>query len=110
MLETLLLASDTEERCGVLLKDGSIVEIENLAEDKENSYDMNPAPIVPLLEADAVAATWHTHPNGDCNLSGEDYKGFLSWPDLEHIIIGRRDGEVIVTRYRIEDGLVLTCD
>ena len=108
MLETFLLPSDTEERCGLILKDGSIVEIENVAEDKVNSYRMNPVGVLPFV--DDLAGTWHTHPEGDPNLSGEDYSGFLAWPELEHSIIGHRNGQVVVTRYRVQDGLVVQCD
>lgn len=110
MLETLYNHDDTDERCGLVLKDGSIVEIENIAEEKTNSYDMNPAKVLPYLDAETIAGTWHTHPRGDPNLSGADYLGFLGYPDLEHSIIGWRDGEVVVTRWRIQDGLVVACD
>jgi len=110
VLETLYKPDDTEERCGLILKDGSIVEIENIAEEKTDGYDMNPAAVLPFLEADLIAGTWHTHPGGDPNLSGEDYAGFLAYPDLEHSIIGWRDGQVTVARYKIENGLVIACD
>lgn len=108
MLETLLRPHDTEERCGVVLKDGSVVEVKNIAEDPTNSYRMDTAEVLPLLED--VVGTWHTHPDSDPNLSGEDYMGFLSWPNLEHSIIGRRNGQVVVLRYRVENGLVISCD
>jgi len=109
-LETLYRHEDEEERCGLILKDGSIVEIENVAEEKNNSYDMNPVAVLPFLEADLIAGTWHTHPRGDPNLSGEDYLGFLAYPDLEHSIIGHRSGQVFVQRYRVEKGLVIACE
>ena len=108
MLETLLQPGDTEERCGLILTDESIVEIENVAEDKVNSYRMNPVGVLPFV--DNLAGTWHTHPDSDPNLSEEDYAGFLAWPDLEHYIIGRRSGHITVMKYRVEDGLVLACD
>lgn len=108
MLETLLQPGDTEERCGLVLKDGSIVEIENIAEDKTNSYKMNPEGVLPFL--DHLAGTWHTHPDGDPNLSGEDYSGFLAWPDLEHSIIGLRDRKAVVQSYRVDKGVVIACD
>lgn len=110
MLETLLKNDDTVERCGLILKDGSIVEIDNIAEDPTNSYEMNPEQLLPYIEADTVASTWHTHPSSDPVLSGADREGFLAWPDLGHCIIGRRDGGVAVARYRVEDGFVLACN
>ena len=109
MLETILLSDDVSERCGLLLTNGEIVEITNIAAEPEVSYEMDPVEVLPYLKAGTIASTWHTHPTGDPNLSGDDYAGFLMWPDLGHAIIGRRDGKVIVNRYRVEHGLVISC-
>lgn len=92
------------------MKDGTIVELENVAEDKENSYEMAPESVLPFLETGEVVSTWHTHPNGDPNLSGEDYAGFLGWPDLSHIIIGVRGGQPAMVTYRVDNGLVMICN
>lgn len=108
MLETLLQPDDNEERCGVVLKDGTIVEIENLAEDKTNSFRMNPSAVLALL--DMIEATWHTHPHSDPTLSGDDHACFTAWPGLIHHVIGRRNNEVKVLTYRVEGGLVVECD
>lgn len=110
MLETLYDHNEPNERCGLVLKDGTIVEIENIAEEKTDGYEMNPVAVLPFLEADLIAETWHTHPKGDPNLSGEDHDGFLAYPDLVHSIIGWRHGAVTVTRWRVQDGLVIACD
>lgn len=110
MLETFYNPKDTEERCGLVLKDGTLIEIENVAEEKTDGYDMNPLAVLPFLEKDLIAETWHTHPGGDPNLSGEDYSGFLAYPELVHNIIGVRAGKVTITRWRIEHGLVIACD
>ena len=110
MLETLYNHEDLSERCGLVLTDGTIVEIENIAEDKTNSYLMNPEAVLPFLKDELIAETWHTHPKGDPNLSGEDQQGFLDYPDLVHSIIGWRNGAVTVTRWQIEEGLVVGCD
>jgi len=108
MLETLLQPDDVEERCGFILNDRLIVHVKNVAEDKSAGYEMDPTEALEYL--DEATATWHTHPDTDPNLSGEDYSGFLSWPDMEHVIIGRRAGKVVVARYKIENGLVIACD
>jgi proteasome lid subunit RPN8/RPN11 len=110
MIETLLRKGDTEERCGLVLKDGTIVDIPNIADDPKTSFEMDLEAALPYLDGDDVAATWHTHPGTDPNLSGEDYSCFLSWPDLEHVIVGMRDGKAAVSRYRVEQGLVISCD
>lgn len=110
MLETLLRKDDVDERCGVLLKDGTVVELANLADDPRKSFEMDLEPVLDHIDADAIEAMWHTHPDEDPTLSGDDHSCFLSWPDLEHIIIGIRDGNVVVLRYRVEQGLVIECD
>lgn len=109
MLETIYDPTYPEERCGLELSDGSLIEIENVAEDKANSYDMNPVAVVPFLDAGVVAGTWHTHPAGDPNLSGEDRSGFLNYPHMVHSIVGLRNGVVTVTRWKVQDGLVISC-
>ena len=108
MLETLLQPNDIDERCGFVLDDGSIVEIANVSETPAASFKMDPVQVLEHL--DRVKETWHTHPDTDPNLSGEDHSGFLAWPDMVHSIIGRRGGEVVVTRWRVEEGLVIGCD
>ncbi len=108
MLETLLQPTDVNERCGFVMKDGSIIEIANVAKDPREGYEMDALEAIKHLKD--AAATWHTHPDTDPNLSGEDYSGFLSWPDMEHIIIGMRNGSPMVLRYKIEQGLVVGCD
>lgn len=108
MLETLLQPGDKEERCGIILKDGTIKELPNVADEPHLGFKMSPKALLPLLED--VAATWHTHPDTDPNLSGEDYVGFLSWPDWQHHVIGLREGKVVVETYRVENGLVIGCD
>lgn len=109
MLETILKSGETAERCGLLLKDGTIVEITNVAADPEQGYEMDAAEALPHIKSGAIEATWHTHPQTDPTLSEDDRVGFLMWPDLEHAIIGIRDGDVKVMRYRVEHGLVLVC-
>lgn len=109
-MNEILLPDDTEERCGLVMADGSFVEIKNIAEDPVGTYDMDPQAALPLIQSGAVVGTWHTHPHGDPSLSGEDHTGFKAWPDLEHYIIGRRDGEILTLKYRVENGLVLVCE
>jgi proteasome lid subunit RPN8/RPN11 len=86
------------------------MEVENIDPNPETGYFMRTDTVIPLIENDMVAATWHTHPDSDPALSGEDYIGFLNWPDFRHYIIGIRDGKPAVVCHYIEDGLVLICD
>lgn len=100
-LSKYLLPTDTEERCGLVLKNGKSVEVENTAVDPVTSFEISPAEMI--KKGRKVAATWHTHPGQSANLSHEDYAGFLNWPNLTHYIVGT-DG---VRAYRIQDGLIV---
>lgn len=103
MLETLLQPNETVERCGLILRDGSIVEVQNVAQHPEQSFEMDPVAVLPHLK-DAVS-TWHTHPDSGPVLSGADYKGFLLWPNLEHAVVS----PLGVKRYCVREGIVEEC-
>lgn len=110
MYATLLQPGDTVERCGLILKRGKTVEITNVAAEPETSFEMSPDEIFPYVKKGNIIGTWHTHPQSDPNLSGDDYYGFLCWPDLFHVIIGMRDGKVTVERFTVDNGVVMRCD
>lgn len=110
MLETLLQKGDTEERCGVVMKDGNAVELQNVAGDPAGSFEMPSKAFLELVKTGEVEATWHTHPKSSPVLSGADYETFLNWPDLKHHVIGMEKGEVVVLTYIVDDGVVITCD
>lgn len=110
MLETLLQKGDVKERCGVVLNDGTVVEIENIAEEPAKGFEMDPVQFLEQLKTGNVDRTWHTHPDGPPVLSGEDYTTFLAWPSLKHSIIGIDEGKVTVMTYHTEDGAILPCD
>lgn len=106
---SLLTPEGTPERCGILTKDGEILELTNCHDDPLRGFRVSPLDII--THFDNAVATWHTHPGADPNLSEEDYAGFMQWPDLEHHIIGVRDGQPLVIRYAVEEGvLVNLCD
>lgn len=77
-----------------------MIELTNLADDHLDSYAAEWAETTP---PEAVASTWHTHPNGSANLSVADWKTFVSYPAMEHIIIGT-DG---VRFYGVHNGAVI---
>ena len=89
------------ERVGFVLLDGSIVEVENIAEDPENGFDVKPSDMVAY--ASVASATWHTHPGSHNNLSVKDYNAFKSWPQLDHYVIGKNGTRC----YQVVDGDVL---
>lgn len=89
------------ERCGFILTDGSIVEIENVAPEPQHSFLAKGEDVLRYI--DEVAATWHTHPGGTSNLSVGDADTFKFWPDCLHHIVGE-DG---VSTYEVRNQVVM---
>ena len=93
--------NEPQEKCGLILLDGTIIEVENVHPEPERGFKI---PAAKLAEYDDdLYGTWHTHPRDTANLSEEDYKGFSQWADLRHFIIGI-DG---VRCFELEAGLVV---
>src|SRR3546814_11024753 len=90
---TTLFRSSALERCGFVLRDGTVVEITNVHDEPERGFRMAPARVLEYVDNPDLVGTWHTHPGGDPNLSQEDYAGFLHWPALEPLIVGTLDCE-----------------
>lgn len=94
--------SDTgPERVGFILHDGKVVELDNICSDPENGFEISAEDII-QYEKD-IKATWHTHPDATSNLSVDDYKAFLNYPDLDHYIIGRGKN---ISCYYVSDGKI----
>ena len=98
--------SDTgPERVGVVLADGSVVELKNVHPEPLNHFAVSTQDIlVWLLRADVVG-TWHTHPGKDANLSVDDHRAFANWPKLRHHILGC-DG---LRSYEVDDRGLIRC-
>lgn len=110
MLETHLQPTDKYEKCGLVLTDGTVVEIKNIANDMVMGFLMDPVEVLPYLTEGRVAGTWHTHPKGSAVLSGEDQEHFLAWPDLTHYIVGWNGNTPEVSSYKVVEGAVVKCD
>lgn len=80
-------AREGNERVGFIYGK-QIVEVRNASENPLVGFFIAPEDIIKHTDELKSWATWHTHPNQDCNLSGEDHKMFMQWPDLVHFIIG----------------------
>lgn len=103
-LKRKLRANDTEERCGLVLKDGSVFQVPNVHPEPTRGFAI---PGADLLEnEEQLAGTWHTHPASSSILSQDDYRGFSQWPDCIHYIVGQ-DG---VRAYRVNDGVIQEVD
>lgn len=96
-------APEGDERAGFIMTDGSIVEVRNIAENRQDDFLGYPDDIVKYCD-DAVGS-WHTHPGKDGNLSVKDYYNFSAWEDLYHCIVGS-DG-VRTYRYDTEKKAVM---
>jgi proteasome lid subunit RPN8/RPN11 len=104
-LKRKLRVHDTTERCGLVLTDGTLVEIENAHPEPEKGYRI---PIVAIQDYyETLAGTWHTHPYEDALMSQDDYLGFSQWPGLHHYIIGKDGVRCFVAD---EKGLVREAD
>lgn len=84
------LWDEVVERCGVILKDGTVVEATNIHKTPENNF-MIGSDFLDDLDLDNVSCFWHSHPSNDLNLSLSDYENFLKYPDHIHRIYSAFD-------------------
>lgn len=75
------------ERCGVILANGDVLEIENVHPNPADGFAMP----VEVLNVKEVVATWHTHPRTGPNLSVADYRAFQGFPRLRHYVVAARE-------------------
>jgi proteasome lid subunit RPN8/RPN11 len=99
-LKRKLRKTDTVERCGLVLANGSCPEKPNIHPQPERGFMFRAEDL--LENENSLVGSWHTHPGQSAALSHEDYNGFSQWPHLTHYIIGT-DG---VRAYRVIDGIV----
>ena len=99
-LPACLKAGDTKERVGLVLADGSVIELENVALNPEREFEASPADMV--KHDGNTIATWHTHTSGPPRLSVNDVDGFLMWPHLQHWIVTPEG----ITGFKVENGAV----
>lgn len=76
------------ERCGVILDDGQVIELTNIAttKDTEHIFVIDPVELIAL--EDGIVGTWHTHPDQSGNLGLSDYHTFLTFSEWYHVIAG----------------------
>jgi proteasome lid subunit RPN8/RPN11 len=89
-------APDGPERVGFFLRDGSVVEIQNIHPESQSGFDVSAEDI--LRYEDTAVGTWHTHPGAPANLSGFDMLTFLGWPDFFHCIVGSDGVRIFLVR------------
>lgn len=94
----------SDERCGVILGDATIMELDNVHPEPSQGFEISPEKILELLPS--VVAFWHTHPNSTSTLSGADKLCIEQWPEMDHFIVGN-DG---VTKYQVIEGIVVDAD
>lgn len=87
-------AATGPERVGFVFEDQTILEVPNISDTPETSFRVAPADLLQFAESENCVASWHTHPNGSSNLSGEDYYAFQIWSNLYHFIVGKDDVKI----------------
>ena len=92
------------ERCGLILDNGSVVELTNIHPHPLEAFEFD---VEEFHRYPLAIATWHTHPRTTGNLSIEDFHLFLQLHRLWHYIVGP-DGDIRC--YQVEDGRVLLHD
>lgn len=75
-----------KEKCGLILKNGKVIEVENLHPHPTVGFVISEEIIEQY--ADEIEYLWHSHPSSVTNLSVEDYKSFLNFPQYLHRIYG----------------------
>lgn len=90
---------DQDERCGIVTREGKIVELPNCSSFPQNSYLIYEKDVQNL----DIIATWHTHPRGPLNLSIDDYNNFAELSDIKHLILTPR----WIALYGMDDGFVM---
>lgn len=76
------------ERCGFILDDGQIIEVENKHELPTEGFEIDSQEILNYLPE--IKGIWHTHPGGTEVLSGADKSYMMFWPDVDHYVVGKR--------------------
>ena len=91
----------TIERVGLVLVDGTVVELRNHSETPGKTLRVDPSEIEPLRPA--VVAMWHTHPENNANLSPMDWYMFKGLPEWTHYIVT----ETCVRSFIVTNGKVM---
>ena len=81
--------SPFSERCGFILKDGTLVEVPNIHQEPSNFFTIDSEEIKKHL--DQIECFWHSHLDDNLNLSLDDYLSFLAYPDQRHRIYNSKD-------------------
>lgn len=99
--ESLDIQTTEDERCGIVLSSGEIIELQNSSTYPYNSFVISEIDVAP--HKDNVIATWHTHPRGPHNLSIDDYNTFMDLSDINHLIITHKS----VSQYKSDGEYVM---
>ncbi len=90
--------SDDGIERGGYLKGNEVIEVENDHINPLEGFSFS-CDSLEMLEDDEVIATFHTHPNGEKNLSKQDCEAFKNWANLLHFIVGK-DG---ISCYKVSE-------
>ncbi len=72
-LESIRLHAESrfpDECCGLVLVDGTVIQLDNLSSTPRTSFEIDPARLIPHLKM--IACVYHSHPNRPALASAED--------------------------------------
>jgi len=99
LLKVVLLRAPNEA-AGVILKDGTVVELQNLSDHPEDSFLLDRAELVKLLQFEnepEEVTLWHSHPSGGVGPSRIDMQ--QKTPLKYHLVLSLVEGDITPTWY-----------
>lgn len=94
--------SPYEERCGFILKDGTVVEVPNIHPEPKRYFQISQEEIDKHLPE--IYAFWHSHSDNNLNLSLADYFSFIAFPNHRHRIYNKENQ---YAEYYVRRGFVM---
>jgi len=88
------------EAVGLILSNGDVLELTNLADEPSSQFKVSRDEILLLIQQEpdaSVTIFWHSHPNGGIGPSRIDMR--QKTPFTYHLVITLVDGEIIPTWY-----------
>ena len=88
-----------QEYCGIVLDDGQCIRLLNYAKEPSRHFELR---LEDAHEHSNITGIWHTHIDGDFNLSIDDYQTFIHNPEYTYFIVTKDK----IAQYSVEDNLV----
>jgi proteasome lid subunit RPN8/RPN11 len=99
-LKRIILQQAPNEAAGIILTDGTVVEMSNHSNSPHNTFELNLADITSAIEKETDTSNlilWHSHPSGGIGPSRIDLRQKTAFP--YHLVLSLVEGEIIPTWY-----------